>query len=580
MFAIDKRILNIVVIFTLTFITFLWSFWIFHIPFDIKILGIITLVRIIASILLFQDFSLSWSKVTQKTFILKSLVYFAAFFVYAPFYYGHFSLYFLFSELLLYLFAINFLMYSYYLVINRSRMQKNKTLVIYGAGRAGLKLEEEYRNSSYKVCFFVDDDKQLQKRSIDGIRILSKEELKNKIGNTKYDLLLIAMPSAKHRRINLIYERLKPYFHEIKILPSLNQILSNGLLSEQLKNITVEDLLARHPKDLDKTKISSFIKDKSIMISGAGGSIGSELVRQCLKYGATKIILIDHSEYNLYTLTEELQSDKLIPVMQSILEKEMLEETFKLYKPELFIHAAAYKHVPLVEQNKSEGIMNNVLGTKICIDLSVKYSVEKFILISTDKAVRPTNVMGATKRVCELYAQNVNSYSTQIVAVRFGNVLGSSGSVIPKFRAQIEKGGPVTVTHPEITRYFMLIPEACELVLQTGAIGQSGELFILDMGEPVQIVDLAKKMIELSGKSGIEVIFSGLRPGEKLYEELLGEESDKKTEYESIMVAHKTDYNIEKLEKDMEELFTCENPIAKLKEIVPEFNHQTNDKGQ
>lgn len=580
MFAIDKRILNIVVIFTLTFITFLWSFWIFHIPFDINILGIITLVRIIASILLFQDFSLSWSKVTQKTFILKSLVYFAAFFVYAPFYYGHFSLYFLFSELLLYLFAINFLMYSYYLVINRSRMQKNKTLVIYGAGRAGLKLEEEYRNSSYKVCFFVDDDKQLQKRSIDGIRILSKEELKNKIGNTKYDLLLIAMPSAKHRRINLIYERLKPYFHEIKILPSLNQILSNGLLSEQLKNITVEDLLARHPKDLDKIKISYFIKNKSIMISGAGGSIGSELVRQCLKYGATKIILIDHSEYNLYTLTEELQSDKIIPVMQSILEKEMLEETFKLHRPELFIHAAAYKHVPLVEQNKLEGIMNNVLGTKICIDLSVKYKVEKFILISTDKAVRPTNVMGATKRVCELYAQNVNSHSTQIVAVRFGNVLGSSGSVIPKFKAQIEKGGPVTVTHPEITRYFMLIPEACELVLQTGAIGQSGELFILDMGEPVQIVDLAKKMIELSGKSGVEIIFSGLRPGEKLYEELLVEESDKKTEYESIMVANKTDYNIKKLEKDMEELFTCKNPIAKLQEIVPEFNHQTNDKGQ
>ena len=580
MFPIDKRILNIIVIICLTSLTFIWSFWIFHKPFDIQIVVLVMVIRIFASILLFQDYSLSWSKVTQKTFVLKSAVYLIAFCVYAPFYYGHFVLYFLFSELLLYLFAINFLMYVYYLVVNRSRMQKNKTLVIYGAGRAGLKLEEEYRSSSYKVRFFVDDDKQLQKRSIDGIRILSKEQLKHKIGDTKYDLLLIAMPSANHRRINLIYERLKPFFHEIKVLPSLHQILSSGLLSEQLKNITVEDLLARHPKDLDKTKILHFIKDKSIMISGAGGSIGSELVRQCLKYGARKIILIDHSEYNLYMLIEELQSDKLIPVMQSILDKEMLEETFKLHKPELFIHAAAYKHVPLVEQNTSEGIKNNILGTKICIDLSVKYGVKKFILISTDKAVRPTNVMGATKRVCELYAQNVNSCSTQIVAVRFGNVLGSSGSVIPKFKAQIEKGGPVTVTHPEITRYFMLIPEACELVLQTGAIGQSGEVFILDMGYPIKIVNLAKKMIELSGKSGIEIIFSGLRPGEKLYEELLVEESDKKTEYESIMVAHKTDYNIEKLEKDMEELFICKKPLTKLKEIVPEFNHQTNDKGQ
>lgn len=578
MLAIDKRILNIIVIIFLTCVTFAWSFLVFHQPLDLQMIALVIIIRISASIVLFQDYSLSWSKVSQKTFILKSMVYVVAFCVYTPFYYGKFVLYFLFSELLLYLFAINFLMYAYYLVINRSRVQKSKTLVIYGAGRAGLKLEEEYRTSAYKVRFFVDDDRQLQKRSIDGIRILAKDELKAKIGDGKYDLLLIAIPSANPRRINIIYERLKPYFHEIKILPPLSQILSNGLLSEQLKNITVEDLLARHPKDLDKGTISHFIKDKTVMISGAGGSIGSELVRQCLKYGAKKIVMIDHSEYSLYALMEELHSDKIFPIMHSILDEKRLEKTFMSHQPEIFIHAAAYKHVPLVEQNIEAGILNNIMGTKKCIDMAIKYDVQKFILISTDKAVRPTNVMGATKRVCELYAQNVDAKNTQILAVRFGNVLGSSGSVIPKFKEQIEKGGPVTVTHPDITRYFMLIPEACELVLQTGAIGNNGELFILDMGKPIKIVELAKKMIELSGKANISIEFSGLRSGEKLYEELLIDESDKKTEYESIMVAYKTEYDIKKLEDNLRALLTCKDPLSKLKEIIPEFNHQTNQR--
>lgn len=576
--VIDKRILNIFVIVFLTFATFSWSFGVFHIPFDIKIIAIVVLIRIFASILIFKDFSLSWSKVTQKTFILKSIVYSIAFVFYAPFYYGHFFLYFLFSELVLYLFLMNFCMYSYYLLVNRSRTQKNKTLVIYGAGKAGLGLEEEFRDSQYKIVCFVDDDKRLQKRSIDSIRIISKNQLKDRMGANKYDLLLIAMPSANPKRINLIYERLRPYFNEIKILPPLNKILSNSLLSEQLKNITVEDLLARHPKDLDKGAILTFIKDKTIMISGAGGSIGSEIVRQCLKYEAKRIILIDHSEFNLYQLVEELKNDKLFPLMQSILNESSMDRAFAVYQPDIFVHAAAYKHVPLVESNIEEGILNNILGTKICIDLAIKHKVSKFILISTDKAVRPTNVMGATKRICELYAQNVEAKNTQIMAVRFGNVLGSSGSVIPKFRAQIEKGGPITVTHPEITRYFMLIPEACELVLQAGAIGKNGELFILDMGKPIKIVDLAQKMIDLSGKVGIKIEFTGLRPGEKLYEELLLDDSDRKTFYESIMVAHKTEYAIEQLEYDIEELFTCKDKLRKLKEIIPEFNHQTNEK--
>jgi FlaA1/EpsC-like NDP-sugar epimerase len=264
--------------------------------------------------------------------------------------------------------------------------------------------------------------------------------------------------------------------------------------------------------------------------------------------------------------------------MQSVTNRNLLDATFKNHKPDIVIHAAAYKHVPLVEANIYEGIYNNVIGTKNVIDTSIKHGVQKFVMISTDKAVRPTNVMGTTKRICELYAQNAasNVKGTDIVAVRFGNVLGSSGSVIPKFKSQIKSGGPITVTHPDITRYFMLIPEACELVLQAGAIGSGGEIFILDMGEPIKIVDLAKKMIELSGHDDVKIEFTGLRPGEKLYEELLIEESDAKTAYESITVANATTYDIEKLNKDIDELLACDDKLAKLKEIVPEFHHQPN----
>jgi FlaA1/EpsC-like NDP-sugar epimerase len=262
--------------------------------------------------------------------------------------------------------------------------------------------------------------------------------------------------------------------------------------------------------------------------------------------------------------------------MQSVINKENLRKTFEKYKPEIVIHAAAYKHVPLVEDNIQEGVVNNVIGTKNVIDISIEFKVEKFVLISTDKAVRPTNVMGTTKRICELYAQNSNGNGTDIVAVRFGNVLGSSGSVIPKFKKQIELGQNITVTHPDITRYFMLIPEACELVLQAGAIGTGGEIFILDMGEPIKIVDLANKMIELSGRENIEVEFTGLRPGEKLYEELLIDDTDCKTDYDSITVAKPTKYDIKQLNEDIERLLDSNDKITALKQIVPEFNHQIN----
>jgi len=382
------------------------------------------------------------------------------------------------------------------------------------------------------------------------------------------------MPSASKKSIKNIYNHLHEYFDDIKVLPSLDAILDNKSFSKQLKDVSVADLLARHPQDLDKEKIASFIEGKTILITGAGGSIGSEIARLCIKLQAQKLILLDHSEYNLYKIDQEIKkSIVIVPVMQSVVNIKQLKKTFETHKPQIVIHAAAYKHVPMVEANIEEAILNNVLGTKNCIDSAIEHNVEKFILVSTDKAVRPTNVMGATKRICELYAQNVHSKNTDIVAVRFGNVLGSSGSVIPKFKSQIEQGLDIAVTHTDITRYFMLIPEACELVLQAGSIGTGGEIFILDMGEPIKIVDLAKKMIELSGNHNIGIKFTGLRPGEKLYEELLIDDSNAHTEYESITVAKSTKYNIDKLKTDINTLLKSNDKIGALKAIVPEFKH-------
>jgi len=576
---LDKRVLNFIVIIVLTLLTFTWSFWIFHKEFLLNIVLVVILVRLVASGLIFRDYSLSWSKSTQKTFLIKSAVYATAFLVYMPIFYKEVEVRFFVSELFTYLFSINLLMYSYYYFTNKRYIKKGKTLVIYGAGKAGLKLEEEFRNSKYKIKFFIDDDSVLHNRSIDGTKIISKNDLKKHLGEQKYDLLVIAMPSASKNRIKEIYNKLNSFFEEIQILPSMDEILKEESYSQQLKDISVADLLARHPQDLDKDKISSFIKNKTILITGAGGSIGSEIVRQCIKFQAKKLILLDHSEYNLYQIDQEIDdSIDRVCVMQSVYNREHLEKTFEKYQPDIVIHAAAYKHVPMVEANIEEGILNNIVGTQNSIDLSIKYRVKKFILISTDKAVRPTNVMGATKRVCELYAQNVPSNDTEIVAVRFGNVLGSSGSVIPKFKSQIENGKPITVTHPDITRYFMLIPEACELVLQAGAIGSGGEIFILDMGEPIKIVDLAKKMIELSGRDDIEIEFTGLRPGEKLYEELLIDESDMHTEYDSITVASPTPYDIEKLRNDIDNLIVTNEKLKTLQKIVPEFEHNKNNK--
>ncbi|MFY4764507.1 UDP-N-acetylglucosamine 4,6-dehydratase (configuration-retaining) [Aliarcobacter butzleri] len=575
----DKRFLGILV--TILISTFSLYLVAFLINKNISLIALSTIIvtRILFSFLLFDDYKLSWSKASTKTGLMKIILALISFMIYMPILYYFYAVSFnlLFIDLIFYTFIINILVYVYKYYHSVGKNKKTKNLVIYGAGKAGLQLQREFLSSEYKLICFIDDDEILHHRSIDGISIYSKEKYCSLFENQKFDLMIIAMPSASQEQIKIIYEFMQDKFEKIKILPSMNNILKKEEFTKQLKDIGVEDLLARYPKDLDKKQIENFIKDKIVLITGAGGSIGSEISRQCKAYGAKQLILLDHSEFNLYSILEELKGENVVPIMQSVRDITVLENTFEKYKPQIVIHAAAYKHVPLVEYNILEGITNNIIGTKNCIDLSIKYGAQKFVLISTDKAVRPTNIMGTTKRICELYAQNVESKNTEIVAVRFGNVLGSSGSVIPKFKSQIEQGKNITVTHPEITRYFMLIPEACELVLQAASIGKGGEIFILDMGEPIKIVDLAKKMIELSGRSDINIEFCGLRLGEKLYEELLINDSDQKTKYESITVANSTKFDIDELNKKIEELLICEDKVAKLKEIVPEFEHRLNN---
>lgn len=575
----DKRFLGILV--TIVISTFSLYLVAFLINKNISLIALSTIIitRILFSFLLFDDYKLSWSKASTKTGLMKIILALISFMIYMPILYYFYAVSFnlLFIDLIFYTFIINILVYVYKYYHSVGKNKKTKNLVIYGAGKAGLQLQREFLSSEYKLICFIDDDEILHHRSIDGISIYSKEKYCSLFEDQKFDLMIIAMPSASQEQIKIIYEFMQDKFEKIKILPSMNNILKKEEFTKQLKDIGVEDLLARYPKDLDKKQIENFIKDKIVLITGAGGSIGSEISRQCKAYGAKQLILLDHSEFNLYSILEELKNENIVPIMQSVRDIKALESSFEKYKPQIVIHAAAYKHVPLVEYNILEGITNNIIGTKNCIDLSIKYGAQKFVLISTDKAVRPTNIMGTTKRICELYAQNVESKNTEIVAVRFGNVLGSSGSVIPKFKSQIEQGKNITVTHPEITRYFMLIPEACELVLQAASIGKGGDIFILDMGEPIKIVDLAKKMIELSGRSDINIEFCGLRLGEKLYEELLINDSDQKTKYESITVANSTKFDIKELNKKIEELLICEDKVAKLKEIVPEFEHRLNN---
>ncbi|EPV1936828.1 UDP-N-acetylglucosamine 4,6-dehydratase (configuration-retaining) [Campylobacter upsaliensis] len=377
--------------------------------------------------------------------------------------------------------------------------------------------------------------------------------------------------------LKLEREELKELFEEL-VGYGISDVKIFSFTNNEARDISIEDLLARKPKDLDNVVVAEFLKDKVVLVSGAGGTIGSELCRQCIKFGAKHLIMLDHSEYNLYQINENLSKykEKITPILLSILDQKALDELLKEMKPDLILHAAAYKHVPLCEQNPHSAVINNILGTQILVDCAKKNGVKKFVMISTDKAVRPTNIMGCSKRVCELYTLRLSSEEFEVACVRFGNVLGSSGSVIPKFKAQIAANEPLSLTHPDIVRYFMLVDEAVQLVLQAGAIAKGGELFVLDMGEPVKIMDLAKKMLLLSNRTDLEIKITGLRKGEKLFEELLIDENDAKTQYESIFVAKNEKVNLSLLKEQIAKLVKSEEAeeIAKiLQEIVPEFKH-------
>jgi UDP-N-acetyl-D-glucosamine 4,6-dehydratase len=474
-------------------------------------------------------------------------------------------------DLFLSLFFIGFIRISKRLYIERGQLNPQKRTLIIGANDRALQVIKSSSNGeiAYRPIALLSDDKHLIGTYFSNLRVYDRASLDSIIEEFDIESVIIA-DKLTQKELDNLFTKLNGFgINDIKIA----QILQDNKAT--LSDISIEDLLARKPQDLDKITIANFIVGKVVLITGAGGSIGSELSRQVEIFGAKQIILVDNSEFNLYSINEEIDPSKSIAKMQNVQNKESLSKTFEQYRPDIVIHAAAYKHVPLCEANIKEAVENNIFGTKNIIDLSIEHEVKKVVLISTDKAVRPTNVMGTTKRVCELYAHSVPNKDTEIVAVRFGNVLGSSGSVIPKFKSQIEEGKNITVTHPDITRYFMLIPEACQLVLQAASIAKGGELFILDMGEPIKIVDLAKRMIELSGRDDIEIEFTGLRAGEKLYEELLINDADLKTEYSSIMVSSNpaVDYKwlVEKIDKLKGK---DENLLAILKEIVPEFNHK------
>jgi UDP-N-acetyl-D-glucosamine 4,6-dehydratase len=471
-------------------------------------------------------------------------------------------------DLILSLILVGALRLSKRLTMETSKNDAHKPTLIVGISPNTANLIKSMLESSdeyYPVGIIVVQEKNrnLIGSTIQNIKISASDEIVSLVESKQIEAAIIdgSLPTDTLRQAYQLLSNAG--IQEIK----RSALLSDG--KETITSLSVEELLARHPKDLDTQTIETFIQGKNILITGAGGSIGSEITLQCRRFGAKKLILIDHSEYNLYQIGEKVPSAELH--LCNIIDQKTLDEIIELSCPDIVIHAAAYKHVPLCEANVQTAIMNNVIGSRNVIDCAIKHKVPKIVIISTDKAVRPTNVMGTTKRIVELYAQNVDPKNSEIVAVRFGNVLGSSGSVIPKFKSQIEAGGPITLTHPDITRYFMLISEACQLVLQAAAIARGGELFILDMGESVKIADLAQTMIRLYATMPIEIVYTGLRPGEKLYEELLIDESEQKTAFESIMIARSTLYPIEKLQEDIETLVESDNAIEALQKIVPEF---------
>ncbi|MDQ2178539.1 nucleoside-diphosphate sugar epimerase/dehydratase [Marinifilum sp. D714] len=476
--------------------------------------------------------------------------------------------------------------------------QKNeKRVFIYGAGDLGvLALEaiKKERKENYQVVGFIDDDARKWKTKLRDVPIFSFPKAMERKEELGVETLILAIADLPKEKTRIITELCLENGLEIKILPAFNNWIHEKIPAKKIRRLKIEDLLGRDEILLDMERISKGLTDKVVLVSGAAGSIGSEMVRQLVRYPLRKLVLLDQAESALYDLQQELIARGINCdyelVIADISNKQRMQKVFEHFHPKIVYNAAAYKHVPLMEENPYEALNVNVKGTKILADLSVRFGVEKFIMVSTDKAVNPTNVMGASKRLCEIYIQALSqnmATNTSFVTTRFGNVLGSNGSVVPLFKRQIEKGGPVTVTHPEITRYFMTIPEACQLVLEAGFMGKGGEIYVFDMGDPVKIADLAKRMIRLSGLTvgeDIDIKYTGLRAGEKLYEELLAtKENTKPTHNKKIMIGKVRKHDYMEVNHKISDLLSNLNHesnleiVARMKDLVPEFISKNSD---
>lgn len=470
---------------------------------------------------------------------------------------------------------------------------RSANVFIYGAKEAGVNIAKALRVSlrnHYRLRGFIADEPELINKVMMGVKVFPNDDtLIENLDDRDVHTIIISPAKMEALKHSDMADRLLAHNIKLMTAPPLSEWNNQFLDRTQLKEIQIEDLLQRNPIEIDIHKVASHLEGKRVMITGAAGSIGSEIMRQVASFNPYKLILVDQAETPLHDIRLELQDRwrdiDAETIIADISNVTRMEEIFRRYKPQYIFHAAAYKHVPVMEDNVSESIQVNVYGTRTVADLAVKYGAEKFVMIFTDKAVNPTNVMGCSKRICEIYVQSLakkllaeGGHVTQFITTRFGNVLGSNGSVIPRFRDQIQRGGPVTVTHPEIIRYFMTIPEACRLVLEAGSMGNGGEIYIFDMGKPVRIVDLAKRMISLSGRTDVKIEFTGLRHGEKLYEELLNvKELTKPTYHEKIMIATVREYDYDEVNERIQKLidvsYTYDQMkiVAAMKDIVPEF---------
>lgn len=476
--------------------------------------------------------------------------------------------------------------------INRAQHNNLQNIIIYGAGHTGMMAKRSIEadiTSQFKVVAFLDDNRQLAGKSAEGIPIYNfSKKFEYVIDKYQPKELIIAIPDIAGYKKKKVIEMGLQHNLVIKNVPPIDKWINGEFSFNQIKNVNVSDLLGREPINLENKNIKRAIKNKVVLVTGAAGSIGSEIANQIVSYSPKFVVLLDQAETPLYELEYALNKSNVEVVIADVANKGRMEQVFKAFKPDIVFHAAAYKHVPLMEDNPYEALNTNVFGTRILAKLAVQYDVEKFVFVSTDKAVNPTNIMGASKRMAEIYIQSYNNIldlehdsHTKFITTRFGNVLGSNGSVIPRFQQQIREGGPITVTHPDITRYFMTIPEACQLVLEAGAMGNGGEIYIFDMGQSVKIVDLARKMIRLSGfqeGKDIDIVFTGLRPGEKLTEELLNnKERTIGTHHSKIMVAKVRKFNFDEVESLINSL--CERKdkltnkliVSSMKQMVPEY---------